>query len=178
MVADHLRPWSGTGFRHIPAGSTFGVLDTSFAARATTNRWNDPGDPTFYIAGDRAIALAEFARHLRENFSRSLEPALTERVLYRLSVQVQSVLDLRSTEVRRTLGLHGGLHQFLDVAYARATANFVRRTSTAEGLLVPSMAFLDDPVRWNLVLFLERLPDDLTTFITVAFDGTFRIART
>lgn len=92
MVAAHLRPWSGVGFRHIPAGSSFGVLDTSFAARAT--------------------------------------------------------------------------------------ANFVRRTSTAEGLIVPSMAFLDDPVRWNLVLFLERLPNDLTTFITVAFDGTFRTAPT
>lgn len=178
MVAAHLRPWSGVGFRHVPAGSSFGVLDTSFAARATTNRWNDPGDPTFYIAGDRAIALAEFARHLRENFSLSLAPALTERALYRLTVQVRSVLDLRTSEVRHALGLHGDLHQFLDVAYARATANFVRRTTTAEGLLVPSMAFLDDPVRWNLVLFLERLPNDLTTFITATYDGTLRLTST
>lgn len=141
-----------------------------------TNRWNDAGDPTFYIAGDRTTALAEFARHLREDFSSRLGPMLTERALYRLDVQVPSILDLRSAEVRQTLGLHGGLHQFLDIVYARATANFVRRTSMAEGLLVPSMAFLDDPARWNLILFLERLPHDLATFITVTYDGTFRVA--
>jgi hypothetical protein len=97
-------------------------------------------------------------------------------VLYRLDVQVQSILDLRNAGVRRTIGLRGGMHQFLDIASARATANFVRRTTVAEGLLVPSIAFLDDPARWNLVLFLERLPDDLTTMITASFDGTFRIA--
>jgi hypothetical protein len=36
------------------------------------------------------------------------------------------------------------------------------------------MAFLDDPARWNLVLLLKRLPHDLSTFIPVTYDGTFR----
>jgi hypothetical protein len=39
------------------------------------------------------------------------------------------------------------------------------RTTSAEALLVSSVAFLDEPVRWNLVLCLEKLPPDLSTFI-------------
>jgi hypothetical protein len=38
------------------------------------------------------------------------------------------------------------------------------------------VAFLDDPARWNLVLFLEKLPRDLREFITVTPAGTFHIA--
>ena len=175
MVAAHLRPWSGVGYRHIPAGADFDVLDTRFAARSSTNRWNDSGDSTFYVAGDRAVALAEFARHLREDFSPELRAVLAERALYRLQFRLDAVLDLRDAEVLRALGLAGDLRLFLDIAYARATANFVRRTSPAEALLVPSMAFLDDPSRWNLVLFLEKLPRDLITFITVGPEGVFRV---
>ena len=175
MVAAHLWPWSGTGYRHIPAGAGFDVLDTSVAARAGTNRWNERGDPTFYLAGDRAVALAEFARHLRESFSPAFARALVERALYRLQLRLGAVLDLRDVEVLRALGLTGDLRLFLDIGYARATANFVRRTSPAEGLLVPPMAFLDDPTRWNLVLFLEKLPRDLITFITVSPEGVFRV---
>jgi RES domain-containing protein len=175
MVAAHLHAWSGTGFRHIPAGASYNVLDTSFAGRSTDNRWNNAGEPTFYIAGDRAVAVAEFARHLREDFSSTLGPVLTERALYRLQLRLQSILDLRDPDVRRSLGLPDDFRQFLDAAYARATATFIRRTSEAEALLVPSMAFLDDPTRWNLVLFLEKLPRDLAAFITVAYDSTFRL---
>ena len=163
------------GYRHIPAGTPYGVLVTRFAARSATNRWNDRGDPTLYVAGDRGVALAEYARHLRESFSPALGPALAERALYRLEVHVGAVLDLRDAGVRKALGLRGDLVRFLDVAYARATANFVRRTTAAEALLVPSVAFLDDPARWNLVLFLEKLPHDLSRYITATYDGAFRV---
>jgi hypothetical protein len=45
----------------------------------------------------------------------------------------------------------------------------LRRTTSAEGLLVPSVAFLDDASRWNLVLFLEKLAQDLPRFMTASF---------
>jgi hypothetical protein len=54
---------------------------------------------------------------------------------------------------------------------ARATATFVRRTTSADTLLVPSVAFLDDPAPWNLVLFLEELPPDLSTLTKAAPAG-------
>ncbi len=175
MVIAHLRPWSGVGVRHIPADSPVGVLDTRYAGFSATNRWNDRGDPTFYIAGDVGVALAEYARHYREERTPQLGRLVTERALYRLTVRVQAVLDLRDAGVRRAIGLQGEAARFLDIAYARATATFVRRTTAAAGLLVPSMAFLDDPSRWNLVLFLDKLPADLSAFFTATYDGVFRV---
>jgi hypothetical protein len=43
-----------------------------------------------------------------------------------------------------------------------------------QALLVPSVAFLDDQARWNLVLFLEKLPPDPSRFISVTRAGFFR----
>ena len=175
MLAAHIRPWGGVGVRHIPANSPFGVLDPRFAGRVGDNRWNQAGDPTFYIASDKSVALAEFARHFQERQDPALRRLAIERAVYRLEVHVRALLDLRDPTVRTALGLHGGVRRFLDVQVARATATFVRRTSSAEALLVPSDAFLDDPARWNLVLFLEKLPPDLNEFIGVTPAGTFHI---
>ena len=175
MVAAHIRPWGGVGIRHIPATSPFGVLDTRLAGRVGDNRWNQAGDPTFYLASDKSVALAEFARHLQERQDPSLGRLTIDRAVYRLEVHVQALLDLRVPAVRTALGLHGGNRRFLDVQVARATANFIRRTTSAEALIVPSVAFLDDPARSNLVLFLEKLPSDLNQFITATPDGTFRL---
>jgi RES domain-containing protein len=176
VVAAHIRPWGGVGVRHIPANSPFGVLDTRFAGRVGDSRWNQVGDPTFYIASDKGVALAEFARHFQERQDAALGALAIERALYELEVRVQALLDLRQPVVRRALGLHGGIRRFLDIEVARATASFIRRTTSAEALLVPSVAFLDDPSRWNLVLFLDKLPPDLSQFIRVTPAGTFRVA--
>ena len=175
MIAAHIRPWGGVGVRHIPADSPYGVVDTRFAGRVGDNRWNRAGDPTLYIVSDRGVALAEFARHFKERQDQALAPVAVERALYQLSVEVQALLDLREPAVPATLGLHGGGRRFLDAEVARATATFIRRTTSAEALLVPSVGFLDDATRWNLVLFLEKLPPDLSTFIKATPVGTFRI---
>lgn len=46
----------------------------------------------------------------------------------------------------------------------------------AQALLVPSMAFLDAPERWVLVLFLDKLPADHRHFVTaLEAAGTFRV---
>jgi RES domain-containing protein len=176
VVAALLHPWGGTGIRHIPAGSRFDVLDTRFAGLAADNRWNEVGEPTFYLAGDLGIALAEYARHLREDVGFTGTPLVRERAVYQVAVQLQAVLDLREPRVRSAIGLHGGARRFLDIAVARATAHFVRRTTSAEGLLVPSVAFLDEPSRWNLVLFLDKLPADLSTFMSATFYRTVRLS--
>jgi RES domain-containing protein len=167
VLAAYLHPWSGTGFRHIPAGSRFDVLDTRFAALATDNRWNLPGEPTFYLAGDRGVALAEYARHLREDVGSSD----TSRALYVVELAVENVLDLRDARVRRAISLGGGPRRFLDRSVARATAEFLRHATPAEALIVPSMAFLDDPSRWNLVLFLEKLPPDRSRYMTAMVEA-------
>lgn len=59
---------------------------------------------------------------------------------------------------------------------ARATAQFLRELTPAEALFVPSMAFLDQPGTWVLVVFLDKLPADLRSFISaVAPEGLFAI---
>ncbi len=179
MVSTSIRPWQGTGIRHIPAsgaGGRLDVLDARFAGLARDNRWNESGSPTFYIASDLGVATAEFGRHMAEQRDAGGGWRVQERAIYRLNVHVEALLDLREPKVRQALGLRGGVRRFLDVTVARATANFVRHTTSAQALLVPSMAFLDDPARWNLVLFLEKLPKELSQYIAVTYEGTFRVA--
>jgi RES domain-containing protein len=176
VVAAFLHPWGGTAIRHIPAGSRFDVLDTRFAGLAADNRWNEAGEPTFYLAGDLGVALAEYARHLREDVGVAGALSVHERAVYQIEVHVEAVLDLRNPRVRSAIGLHGGARRFLDRGAARATAHFLRRTTSAEGLLVPSVAFLDDPLRWNLVLFLDKLPADVTTYMSATLHRTVRIS--
>lgn len=168
------RPWFGAAFRHIPAGSPTGVLDFRFAGRSPSNRWNRRGDPTLYLASDQAVALAGFARHLQQDGPSTGQSV--ERALFRIQVSVDALLDLADSSVREVLRLENAPHCFLDQDVARSTAEFLRHATTAQALLVPSMAFLDAPDRWVLVLFLDKFPADHQQFITaVESAGTFRV---
>lgn len=173
-----LEPWSGAGYRHLPAFVPADkALDFSRAGLSSTNRWNVAGEPTLYIAGDIGLAIAEWGRHFAEN--RNEAPGLihdtVERTVYRLDLTLAQVLDLRAPDLWADLMLARAPHCFLDRAIARATAQFIRYTSMAQGVLVPSVAMLDDLTRWNLVLFLEKLPADPVQFITsVTVEGPLR----
>jgi RES domain-containing protein len=175
VVARFLHPWRGTAIRHISAGSPFDVLDTRFAGLAAENRWNEAGEPTFYLAGDLGVALAEYAHHLGDDVGFAGTPPVYERAVYQVDLQLAAILDLRESHVRSAIGLRGGVRRFLDRDVARTTARFLRRTTSAEGILVPSVAFLDEPARWNLVVFLDKLPADVAKFMTARFYRTVRI---
>lgn len=162
-VRDLVRPWVGTGLRHIPADSRYGVLDFRFAGLSGHNRWNDPGTPTLYLASDRAVAIAEFARHLEERPD-AARRALRPRTLFELDVTVERLLDLRDRQLLGAIGLDD-TSQFLERELAAATARYLRELAEIEALLVPSVAFLDQPERWNLVLYLDRLGPDMGRFV-------------
>ncbi len=165
-LAGHLKSWSGAAFRHIPAGSPYDVLDFRFAGRGAENRWNAPGDPTLYLAGDEGVLIAEWGRHFAANRTPQLRQMTVERSVFRLELSLDFVLDVRSEEVGNALSLDNAPSCFADVQVARATANFVRRTTEAQAMLAPSMGFLDDLERWCLVAFLEQLPPDPGSFIS------------
>lgn len=173
---ERLKPWSGIGYRHLPAHvAVAGVLDFSRAGLAAHNRWNAMGEPTLYVAGDVGVAIAEWARHYAEDRTPGLISQTVERTVYRLDITLDRVLDLRDGQIWADLMLTNAPHCFLDREIACATAQFIRRTSQAQGLLVPTVAMLDKPERWNLVLFLEKLPSDSTRFINaVQAEGPFR----
>ncbi len=174
--AGKLKPWSGVGYRHLPSGvDAARALDFSRAGLAPNNRWNVVGEPTLYIAGDVGIAIAEWARHYAEDRAPLLVHETVERTVYRLGIALDRVLDLRDAQLWAELQLDHAPSCFLDRDIARATARFLRSTTRAQALLVPSVAMLDKLDRWNMVLFLEKLPVDPTRFITdVQAEGPFR----
>jgi RES domain-containing protein len=171
-----LQPLITVAFRHLPDGAKYDVLDFSHAGASSRNRWNVVGESTLYLAGDRGVAIAEFARHIDRDRPQTTRGEEVKRRLYHLTIHLAAVLDLRLPEVWDVLALKGPPGCFLDLDVARATARFVRVTTSAQAILVPSVAFLDDLTRGNVVVFLEKLPPDPSTFISACeSDDTFTI---
>ena len=128
-LADLLSPWAGITYRHVPSRAEANVLDFRFAGTGADNRWNEPGLPTLYLAGDERVAVAEWGRHLTIQRNPALAPLVQERRLFRLSIALNQVLDLRRVETWNALSLTDAPQCFLDIEVARATALFIRRTT-------------------------------------------------
>ena len=174
-IVSLVAPWHGTACRHIPDDSPFGVLDMRFAGRSLTNRWNRAGEPTLYLAMDHAVLVAEFARHLQSDGGMAAARVAQARRVYDLRLQVERTLDLRDTYACDALSLRDAPACFLDREIARSTATFLRRAAGIQAIFVPSMAFLDDPAHWVLVLFLETLDRGLDGIVdSVERDGLLR----
>lgn len=175
-----LKPWIGTVCRHIPDGAIYDILDFRLAGRNHENRWNVYDEPTLYLASDHRVAVAEFARHFHEEVSplegraeHIIRRAVTRRI-YDLNVQIEHTLDLRDPALCAALLLDKAPYCFLDREVAQATAQFLRRTTLAQAILVPSMALFDQAERYAIVLFLDKLSTEPRAFITsVQPDGVF-----
>src|SRR4051794_19140371 len=134
-LSGHLKRWSGAAWRHIPAGSPLDVLDFRYAGRGADNRWNEPGSPTLYFAGDEGVFIVEWGRHFATNRTAQLQQMTVERSTYFLELSIDSALDLRSEDVCHTLSLDNVPYCFADINVARATAHFVRGTTEVQALL-------------------------------------------
>lgn len=152
-------------YRHIRGNANRDVLDFRYAGTFGRNRWNEPDEPTLYLAGDPGVLVAEWGRQIRESFTDDVATQTIIRDVYRLRAHLNRVIDLRNSETALRFGVSDITSQFADRTVARSTAALVRSTTDTQGLLVPSIAFLDDLTRWNLVVFLERVPDDSTSWI-------------
>jgi RES domain-containing protein len=160
----HLASWTGTTFRHLPAGRSLDPLAFR-RAKGRDHRWNEQGEPTLYLAGDEGVVAAEWGRHLLDNRTPGIAAGTMTRSIYRLKLTVDAILDLRLPAVWQALSLTNPPFCFTDRIVSRATARFVRDTTHARGMVVPSIAFLDDLTRWNLVIFLDKLPAEPTEWI-------------
>ena len=177
-LQSYIQPWQGEAVRHIPKlpDRQYDIYDFSYATRSAENRWNIQGESTLYLAKEKNVALAEYARHFKVDRSPQLAKQIQERIVYRFDVRLEQVVNLCQLEVWQELSLSNAPDCFLNRDIARACANFIRYTTTATAMKVPSMAFLDDLEQWCLVLFLEKLPSDVREFLpNVRTDGTFRI---
>lgn len=113
------------------------------------NRWNVEGEPTVYLSGDPALALVESGRH----------PADIEtkvRVM-EVDLRIPRIVDLRARDVRAKLGLPQDADWVLDRERTRQVARTLRHSGTCDGMLVPSVGALDQPERFNVVLFADEV---------------------
>jgi RES domain-containing protein len=153
LVAALLRPLvttaAGPVWCHAPTDEPFDV--DALAGRGDgEDRWSDDDQPTAYLAGDPPTAIAEYARH-----AGGTEPEA--RDIVRLQLEATRVLDLRRPDVQAVLGSRSAPSACADRAVARALSREVRGLDLVQGLIVPSIPFLDDPSRFNVVLFVEAL---------------------
>ena len=163
-VGPELQPWIGVGYRHIRAGAGHDVLDFRFAGFGENNRWNKAGSPALYLAGDSGIVVAEWGRHLTGNIAPGT-PLSSQRVVYRLKVRLDSVMDLRLEHNVEALGFSWSPAWFLDSKVTRSLAEHIRAQGPAQAIIVPSIAFIDDHARWNLVVFLDKVPADTSEWV-------------
>jgi RES domain-containing protein len=174
LIQSHLKTWQGTAYRHLPQGP-LDPLDFSRAGLARDNRWNTQGEPTLYLARHKHVALAEMARHITEDRSPVLARQVKRRQVYRFDLAFHATLDLTQSDVLAALSIQGAPQCFIDKSVARAAAQFVRKLTPAEAIFVPSLAFLDRPENWVLVVFLEKLSANPGFVSAVTPDGSFSI---
>ncbi len=141
------------------------MLDFDLLGRSNDNRWNAYGEPTMYLAGDPGVVIAEWGRNFGSRRAMEVGPSSITRSVFRLTLRLQHVIDLRDPDVIEVLRLSDAPECFLDRQTARAIAHSLRTTTAAQAMLVPSIAFLDDLTRWNLVVFVDKLPDDSSSWI-------------
>jgi RES domain-containing protein len=162
--------WHGPLYCHVPEGDEVD-LDALAEADGAGDRWNPPGRPTAYLASDPGVVLAEFGRHRGQG-----EPENTCRIV-RLGFgpeelgSLDGLVDLRDPAVLGALAVRGAPVAFLDRTLARDVARRLRADPGCRGLVVPSMAFLDQPERCNVVVFADALPGGLQGVVR-AWDAT------
>lgn len=154
--------WIGPLYRHINANAKRDVLDFRFAGSQSGNRWNLPGQPTLYLASDIDVAWAEWAR----NLGSLTEHLRNSRALYRIAVRLSTLVDVRDDAVARHLHVHHDPNWYFDPTTSRALATEIRLQHAVQGMIVPSIAFPERHDRFNVVLFLERLPESTITWVT------------
>jgi hypothetical protein len=149
MWADMHAPFEGTGYCYGPDGEQLDLR--TIVTDDGPERWSDTGEPTIYLARDLGVALAEWGRHVDADDP----PSVT--TLWRIPVRLGRAVDLRSREVASRLGIPEDPRWFLDTRRCRDVARRLRQEGGADSLIVPSVAFLDDAERSNLVIFVDKL---------------------
>jgi RES domain-containing protein len=98
LEALEAQTWEGFVWRHM-----FGENHPSRANQLGA-RWNPPGVPAIYCSLDRATALAE------GDYVVSVQPLrpTVKRIIYKLHVRLENVLDLSSSAALLDLGISKG----------------------------------------------------------------------
>jgi RES domain-containing protein len=150
-------PRSGDLLRHRPKASARSVLDDTYLGQAGDNRWSTRGVRAYYFAVDRGIVAAEYARHVAADLPVGHAERI-ERAVYSVAVALERTLDLTSPKVVAAMGARPINDWILDLATTQAAgAYLLSQVAGLQGLVVPSVAFLDDHARCNVVVFRDAI---------------------
>ena len=157
MLADLVGPWSGQLLRHRPRTATRSVLDNTYLGLVDDNRWSARGVRAWYFASDIGVVTAEYGRHIGTELPEDHEERL-ERAVFRVAVALVRVLDLRDADVVAAMGAAPLADWILDLAATQAAAgHLLAQVPGLQGLVVPSVAFLDRPERFNVVVYRDAV---------------------
>lgn len=111
----------------------------------------------YYLARDPGIVIAEHARYL----AAELPIGATERLareVFQVRVSLDRVLDLTDARVIHAMGTEPIERWILDLRQTQAASSYLlTHVPGLQGLVVPSVAFLDDLDRYNLVVFRDAV---------------------
>lgn len=152
-----LAPWTGDLLRHRPRGSTRSVVDDRYLGQSATNRWSALGVRAYDFARDPGVVAAEHARHL----AAELPTGATERIareVFQLHASLDRVLDLTDPRVIEAMGAEALERWILDIRRTQAASSYLlTHIPGLQGLIVPSVAFLDDLSWSNVVVFRDAI---------------------
>jgi RES domain-containing protein len=150
-------PWSGDLLRHRPKGSARSVLDDSYLGQVDNNRWSGRGVRAYYFASDRAIIVAEHARHIAADLPAGHAEKI-EREVFRAPVSLERTLNLTDPRVVAMMGADPINTWILDLAKTQAAGSYLlSQVPGLQGIIVPSAAFLDDHARFNVVVYRNAI---------------------
>jgi RES domain-containing protein len=168
-LTDLVVPWSGVLLRHRPKASTRSVLDDAYLGMAGDNRWSTRGISAYYFASDVGLVAAEHARHIEIDLAGGHADRI-ERSVFRVPVGLERVLKLTDPVVVAAMGAGPIGSWILDLVATQAAASYLlAQVAGLQGLIVPSVAFLDRKDRFNMVVYRDRI-DPGTAFRTPVWE--------
>jgi RES domain-containing protein len=145
--------------RAVCSGPATEGLPVSKLISTDANRWSDEGDATIYLGSHESVAMAEFARHWTD-----LDRPIA---IWRATIRLDDVADLRDPDVRRALRLPDPETWVLDRDRCQRIARELRDRGH-DGLVAPSVAFLDDTDRFTIAVFVGNLRRRLEDAVAIS----------
>ena len=124
------------------------------------DHWTLPGQPTVRLASDPGVAVAEAGRTWAVKADEMAVKA-DEMAIWSARVTLDAVADLRRRDLWSRVTIPDDPCWILDRERCRGVAGRLRDEGDADGMIVPSAVVLDDPRRFAIVVFVERLRRDL-----------------
>ena len=155
-------------YRAIPDDPDNDPLDPSFAALSDKNRWNRLGEATLYLASDPRVLATEWARHVADEIK---DPGVAgqqkPRRIFEIRANINFVADLRDLVLASELALRNHPYCFVENrTVCQQTATYLRTQTSARALIAPAIGLLDQPERWVLAVFPDKLPSYPAPFLT------------